>query len=135
MERLSCSHIDSVSQGSDDKSRTITEILITVSKNSISDLEDVIANVTIPIALKLGLPLEFISFLYSFNLQFFNDITRMGVHGDHAHDFLTHTWGEFTLHHSNKVIKELNLELVASSHRIAFEGSFYSLYPVDKIDQ
>ena len=69
MERLSCSHIDSISQGSDDKSRTITEILITVSKNGISNLEDIIANVTIPIALKLGLPLEFISLSNTFSNQ------------------------------------------------------------------
>ena len=135
MKRLSSSHIDSVSQGSDDKSRTVTEVLITVSENGISNLEDVIADVAIPIALELGLPLELVSLDYSFDLQLLDDITRMGVHGDHAHNLLTHSCGEFTLHHSNEVVKELNLELVASGHRIAFKGGFDSLYPVDEVDQ
>ena len=37
--------------------------------------------------------------------------------------------------HSNEVVKKLNLELVASGHRIAFKGGFHSLYPVDEVDQ
>ena len=59
----------------------------------------------------------------------------MGVHGDHAHDLLTHSCGEFTLHHSNEIIKKLNLKLVASGHRITFKGGFHSLHPVDEVDQ
>jgi hypothetical protein len=61
MKGLSSGDVDSISQGSNDKSWAIAKILITVVEDSIGNLEDIISNEAIPIRLELRLPLELIS--------------------------------------------------------------------------
>lgn len=93
MESLGGRHIDSISQGRDDKSGTVSEVFITVVKNGIGNLELIILDFIVPITLKLGLPLEVIDLSHILVAQLLNDITRVGVHGDHAHNLLTHARG------------------------------------------
>jgi len=101
MKGLSSGDVDSISQGCNDKSWAIAKILITVAEDSIGNLEDIISNEAIPIRLELRLPLELIRICDLLISQLRNDITRVGVHGDHAHNFHTHASGELTLHHLN----------------------------------
>ena len=58
MEGLGSGHIDSISEGCDDESGAVSEVLVTVVENGIGNLEDVVTNESIPISLELGLPLE-----------------------------------------------------------------------------
>ena len=109
MESLGGRHIDSISQGRDDKSGTVSEVFITVVKYGIGNLELIILGFFVPIALELGLPLEVIDLFHTLVTQLLNDITRMGVHGDHAHNLLTHATGQLTLHHLNQVSQKLDL--------------------------
>ena len=114
MESLSGRHIDSISEGCDDESWAVSEVLITVVEHSISNLEDVISDEAIPIGLELGLPLEFISLGDSLVTKLLDNITGVSVHSDHAHNLLTHASGKFTLHHDNEFLEQVDLEIETS---------------------
>ena len=135
MQRLSCRHIDSVGQRCDNESWAVAEILTTVAKSSISNLEDIISNEAIPIAFELGLPLELLRILNVLVSQFSNNITGMGVHGDHAHNLHTHAGSELALHHLNKICEQIHLLVKALSHVAFFKCTFDSLDPVDQVDE
>ena len=90
MESLGSRHVDSISKRGDDESWAVSKILIAVCEDSISYLKNVIILKAVPICLELGLPLELVGIADLFVAEFFDNITRVGVHGDHAHNFLTH---------------------------------------------
>ena len=135
MESLRCRHVNSIGQGSNDESWTVAQILVTIIEDSIGNLEDVITNEAIPIGLELRLPLKLFRICNSLITQLFDDITGMGVHGDHAHDLLTHTASKLTLHHLNKICQQIYLLLQAFIHCIFLESVFNSLAPVYQVDE
>lgn len=135
MQSLGSRHINSISQGSDDESGTISEVLITVVKDSVGNIELVILFSFVPITLELGLPLEIIDLGDALIAQFLNDITRVSVHSDHAHNLLTHASGQLTLHHLNQICKKVDLVIKSLSHCVLFEGNFDILDPVHQVDE
>jgi len=68
-------------------------------------------------------------------MQALNDITRVGIHSNHAHNLLTHANAQVTLHHSNEFSKEYNLVVVTFFHIICLESGFDCLHPVHEVNQ
>lgn len=135
MEGLRGGHINSISQGGDDKSRTVAQILVTVEESSISNTQLVIFQSFFPIGLELRLPLEFVSVGDLLVVKFEDDVTRVSIHSDHAHNFLSHGLGQITLHHQNQISQKLDLILVRLLHLFACEGFLNVHNPVDHVDQ
>jgi len=100
VKSLSSSHIDSVSQGGNNKTWAITKVFVTIVENGISNLNDkglaffIGLNI---VNLKLRLPLELFRVIDFLEVKFIDNITRVGVHGNQATNLLTHTLGEITL--------------------------------------
>lgn len=135
MERLSSRHIDSIGEGCDNESGTVSKVLVTVVENGISNLEDVVTHEAIPISLELGLPLEFFRVGHTLILELVDDVTRVSIHSDHAHNLLTHAGGQIALHHENQLLEENNLKIVTFLHVAGLEGSLDTLHPVHKVDE
>ena len=135
MKGLCRRDIDSICEWRDDKTRSVTQVLIAILTDGISDLERVITDVWIPIDLELRLPLELVHFCHAFIDKLLNNITRVGVHSDQTHDFLTHARGQLTLHHLNQFCQKLYLIVEARLQRTGLQGRLYVLYPTDEIDK
>ena len=102
MKGLCRCDIDSICERRDDKTRSVTQVLVAIVKDGISDFERVISDVWIPIDLQLGLPLELVHFCNSLIDELLNNITRVGIHSDQTHNLLTHARGQLSLHHPNQ---------------------------------
>jgi len=135
MECLGGGHINSIGQGCDDKSRTVAQILVTVEESSIGNAQLVIFQSFFPIGLELRLPLEFVSICDLFVVEFEDDVTRVSIHSDHTHNFLSHALGQVSLHHKNQISQQFDLILVRLFHLLASEGLLNVHNPVDHVNQ
>jgi hypothetical protein len=106
MQCLSGCHINSVSKWSNDQSGSISQIFIWIPKVSISDFNMSVfllcLLVCVPIKFELGLPLESIRFLYVFDVQFLNNVSRVGIQSNQTHNFLPQCFCQVSLHHLNE---------------------------------
>lgn len=87
MQGLCGCDINSVSEWSDDQSRSIAQIFIGVPEGGVCDSDLAIFLIVIvgiggPVELELGLPLEGVCFFDVFIIKFLDDISRVGVEGD-----------------------------------------------------
>lgn len=103
VERLCCRHVNSVSEGCNDQTWAVTQVLVTVFERGISNSEDEVLFILKPVDLQLGLPLEFIGIHDFLEVEILDDITRVGVHCNHAADLLAHRLRQIALNHLNEV--------------------------------
>lgn len=105
MKGLGGSHVNSIGKGGNDKTWAISEIFVTVVENGISNLNDEggFLNFLKVVDLKLGLPLEFFGVVDLLDVELFDNITGVSIHGNQATNFLTHGSGKITLHQLNQV--------------------------------
>jgi len=116
VEGLGGSHVNSIGQRCNDKTGTVSKVLVTVSEDGVSNLKiEVIFSIR-EVDFKLGLPLELLSTEDMLKVEFLNNIARVSVHGNHATNLLAHRLGEVTLDHSDQVGEELDLVDVSLLH-------------------
>jgi hypothetical protein len=113
VKSLGSCYINSISERSNNESRTIAKILITIGKNSISNSELEVFFTGIEHTLELSLPLEFIRTSNTLVNELKKNISGVGVHCNHAHDFLSSGLVKITLDQHNKSIKIFELSLVS----------------------
>jgi hypothetical protein len=112
VKSLSSSYINSISKRGNNESGSISEILITVSEDSIGNSELEVFLTGIVHTLELSLPLEFIRSLDILINKLFENISGVSIHGNHTHDFLSSRLVEITLDHENKAFEILKLSLI-----------------------
>lgn len=101
MEGLCGCNENSVSKRSNNETWAVTEVLVTVVELSISNFKDEVLLLFDPVDLKLRLPLEFLAAVNFLQVEFFDDITRVSIHSNHATDLLAHWASQVTLDHFN----------------------------------
>jgi hypothetical protein len=119
MESLRGCHIDSVSQRSDDKPWTVSEVLVTVAQTGISNAELEVVRLSVVQALELFLPQEVILVAATTVSHVANHVTRVRIHSDETHELGTQRLVDSrTSDHHNETIEVLNLLVVALLHGI-----------------
>jgi hypothetical protein len=130
---LSCCHVNSIGKGSNYQTRTVSKIFVSVVEGRISNFECEIVTAGVPVGLHLGLPLEFIRLVNSLVNKDTNDITRMSVHGNQAHDLHSERAGHRSiLHHLNESGQLVDTVLKSSGHGVVGESFLYVIDPTGK---
>jgi len=109
MEGLGSRYINSISKRSNNKSSTVSKVFITIVKSGIGNSDDEILLSTIVYTLKLCLPVEIINSANFQGVKILEDISRVSIHGNQAHDFLSHWFVKLTLDHHNKSFQGIDL--------------------------
>jgi hypothetical protein len=140
MEGLGSSDVNSIGQGSNNESWSITEVFITVVEASVSNFEDEIVSSWFIETLELSLPLEVVNPGDLISHEEIDDISRVSVHGNQTHDLLSHWLGEVSLHHLDKLGQIIALLGVSLLNRlvvlcIVVEGSLAKNNPLTVVDE
>jgi hypothetical protein len=90
VEGLGGGHINSIGKRSNDKTWSITEILVTIDEGSVSNSKLELLLFLKEVYFKLGLPLELLSRSDLAVVENLNNITGVSVHSNHATNLLTH---------------------------------------------
>ena len=109
MQGLGGCNINSISKRSNNESRTVSKIFITIVKCGIGNSDSEILLFGIIYTLKLCLPVEIV---HSANLQggkILKDISGVSIHGNQTHDFLSHWFVKLTLDHHDKAFQGIDL--------------------------
>ena len=120
MQGLGGCNINSISKRSNNESRTVSKIFITIVKCGIGNSDAEILLSAIEYTLKLCLPVEIV---HSANLQgvkIMEDISGVSIHGNQTHDFLSHWFVKLTLDHHDKAFQVLNLGVPSLLDSIGF---------------
>lgn len=123
MQGLGGCNINSISKRSNNESRTVSKIFITIVKCGIGNSDAEILLSAIEYTLKLCLPVEIVC---SANLQggkILKDISGVSIHGNQTHDFLSHWLVKLTLDHHDKAFQGINLSLPALLDGVAIVSS------------
>ena len=113
MQGLGGCNINSISKRSNNESRTVSKIFITIVKCGIGNSDAEILLSAIEYTLKLCLPVEIV---YSANLQvgkILKDISGVSIHGNQTHDFLSHWFVKLTLDHHDEAFQGIDLSAPA----------------------
>jgi hypothetical protein len=141
VKSLGGSDINSISESSDNKSGSITKVLITISEAGIANLEVEISTSGIIATLELCLPQEVIIASAIGLYHVVNDITRVSIHSNQTHDLLSLGLSKVTLYKHNQVLKVLLLLLecfwksILLATSIGYEGFLDKNNPVAVVDQ
>lgn len=140
MQGLGGCNINSISKRSNNESRTVSKIFITIVKCGIGNSDAEIFFSAIEYTLKLCLPVEIV---HSANLQIvkiIEDISGVSIHGNQTHDFLSHWFVKLTLDHHNEAFQGIDLSLPALLDGVRIrsslsEGSLAVDNPCTKVDK
>lgn len=140
MKGLGGSHIDSISKSSNDKSGTVTKILVSIPELSISNLLNEILLVVVPVSLELRLPLEVILGGDLSLVELVNNISGVSIHSDKTHNLLSKRLGKISLNHNDQVLEKLLLVLKSLIHGTGIsltvpESLLDVQSPLGKVDQ
>lgn len=98
MESLSSGDVDTIGQGSNDQSWSVTKIFIGVPERSVGNVTLSHALFLVVDELQLGLPLELVGFPDVFSDELVHNVSGVSIQSDHAHDLLSKGFIQVTLH-------------------------------------
>lgn len=96
MEGLCGCDVDTICQGGDDQTGSVSKIFIGVPETSVSDLALRVIFFFDPVEFELGLPLELLGLPDIFVHELLDHVSGVRVGCDQDHDLLTHTLGQVT---------------------------------------